>query len=110
MIKKKTSKKQEISFKDIPSLKLKKNIKSHTFNPTERMKDKKYISKALWDCLVADDVDGFKEILMTHLYLVDKDVFAADAGIPRRTLFRMLSSEGNPTLANIAKIVHKICA
>lgn len=110
MTKKKTSKKREVSFKDMPILTLKKEIKATKFNPSERMRSKEYISKALWDCLVANDVEGFKEILITHLYLVDKEKFAMSAGIPRRTLFRMLSSDGNPTLSTVAKIVHKICA
>ena len=36
--------------------------------------------------------------------------YIKEAHISRRTLFRMLSKEGNPTLENISKIVHKLCA
>ena len=68
------------------------------------------ISKALWECLVDNDTEGFKEILRAHLELINKDDFAKEAGISRRTLFRMLSEEGNPTLDNISKIINKLCA
>lgn len=110
MPRKKTLKKQGFSFKDMPSLKVKNKEKLSSFGATKRMKDKEYISQALWDCLVANDTDGFKEILRAHLELINKDEFAEEAGISRRTLFRMLSDEGNPTLDNISKIIHQLCA
>ena len=110
MPKKRTSKILEDSFESMPSLKLKKGVKTSPFGATRRMKNKMNISKALWECLVADDVDGFKEILKAHLELVNKDEFAEKAGIPKRTLYRMLSPSGNPTLENISKIVHRLCA
>ena len=110
MPRKKTSKKQGNSFKDMPTLKLKKSSSVSTFGASKRMKNKEYISKALWECLVADDPEGFKEILKTHLDLVNKDAFVKRTGISRRTLYRMLSDEGNPTLDNISKIVNKLCA
>jgi len=94
----------------MPIVKLKKKQKLKKFNATKRMQDKDYISDALWECLVASDVDGFKEIMRTHLELVNKDEFAKEIGVSRRTLFRMLSEEGNPTLENISKLVHKLCA
>ena len=73
------------------------------------MKNKKLISKALWECLVSSDMVGFKDILRTHLELINKDEVSRETGISRRTLFRMLSDEGNPTLENISKLIHKIC-
>ena len=45
----------------------------------------------------------------TKIYIEDKDKFAEEAEIPRRTLFRMLSPKGNPTLENISKVIHKLC-
>ena len=71
---------------------------------------KEYISKALWECLVAQDIDGFKDILKTHMELLDKNELVKRTGISKRTLFRMLSEEGNPTLENIPKLVNKLCA
>lgn len=94
----------------MPTTKLKKGIRPKKFQATKRMKDKKYLSKALWDSLQAGDVDAFKEILRTHLELTNKEEIARETGISRRSLFRMLSDEGNPTLENISKLVSKICA
>ena len=110
MVGKKTSSKQEVSFDDMPVVELKKGVRPKKFGATKRMKSKKHISKALWECLVENDVDGFKEILRTHLELVNKEEIAKETGISRRTLFRMLSDEGNPNLENISKIIHKLCA
>jgi len=110
MPKKKTLKKQGYSFNDMPSFKGKNKSELKSFGASKRIKNKKYISEALWECLVANDADGFKEILRAHLELVNKDNFASSSGISRRTLFRMLSEDGNPTLDNISKIIHKLCA
>ena len=88
-----------------------KNRKGITdFNPDARLKNRELVAKALWECLVSNDVDAFKEILKSHLEVTNKDDLAEKAGIPRRTLFRMLSPEGNPTLENLCKIIHELCA
>lgn len=94
----------------MPNQKGKNKKEFSSFGATKRMKDKNYISQALWECLVANDTEGFKEILRAHLELINKDEFAEAAGISRRTLFRMLSEDGNPTLDNISKIIHRLCA
>jgi hypothetical protein len=79
MAKAKTSGKRGFSFESMPELKLK-----------------------------AGDAEAFKEILSAHLEVVHKERFASRAKIPKRTLFRMLSPEGNPTLENVARIVHAL--
>lgn len=107
---KKTSTRPSESFDDMPTVKLKKDVKTKKFQATKRIKDKKHLSKALWDALQAGDVDAFKEILRTHLELTNKEEIVKETGISRRSLFRMLSDEGNPTLENISKLVSKICA
>ncbi|HLE11611.1 MAG: hypothetical protein A2504_16305 [Bdellovibrionales bacterium RIFOXYD12_FULL_39_22] len=109
MGKTKILKKQKESFRDMPTLELKKNVHTKKFSATKRMTNKKRISKALWACLVDFDVDGFKEILRTHLEIVSKDKISKETGLSKRTLFRMLSDDGNPTLENVAKLLHKIC-
>ena len=109
MTKKKTLKRQNPSFDDMPIAKLKKGITLKKFSATKRMKNKKLISKALWECLISSDIDGFKDILRTYLELTNKEEISKEIGISRRTLFRMLSDQGNPTLSNISKLIHKIC-
>lgn len=56
------------------------------------------------------DADAFKEILSAHLEIVNKESFYKAAGLSRRTLFRMLGPDGNPTLSNIARVVTAIAA
>jgi DNA-binding phage protein len=80
------------------------------FNPDFRLQNPEIIAHALWECLVENDIDAFKEILRSHLEVSNKDKLAQKAGIPRRTLFRMLSPEGNPTFENLGKIIHELCA
>ncbi|PWU13978.1 MAG: hypothetical protein C5B49_13925 [Bdellovibrio sp.] len=80
------------------------------FNPDARLQNRKVVARALWECLVENDIEAFKEILRSHLEVTNKDELAGKAGIPRRTLFRMLSPEGNPTLENLGKIIHQLCA
>lgn len=94
----------------MPKLKLIPGVKISKFNASERVKDKEYISDALWESIVADDSEGFKEILRAYLELINKDELSKEIGIPKRTLFRILSKDGNPTLETISKIVHKLCA
>lgn len=110
MHKKKILKKRVKSLNDIPITQF-KTLKGLTFaNPRKVMSDKKFIAEALWECLKEDDVESFKEILRTHLEATNKDELSKKTGIARRTLFRMLSPEGNPTLENVSKIVHALCA
>lgn len=92
------------------TVKLKNRKGVAEFDPDARLKDRELVAKALWECLVSNDVDAFKEILKSHLEVANKDDLAEKAGIPRRTLFRMLSPEGNPTLENLGKIIHQLCA
>ena len=110
MTKKKTLKKQKNSFKNMPIYRLKKITGLSPFKAAQRIRDKRYISKALWQCILADDPEGFKEILKVHLELKNKEKIIKETSVSRRTLFRMLSKKGNPTLENISKIVHKLCA
>jgi probable addiction module antidote protein len=74
------------------------------------LKDKQYVLHALLQCLQDGDADAFKEILRSHLEVVNKTKFAEKTHIPERTLYRMVSEDGNPTLDNIAKVVHALCA
>jgi DNA-binding phage protein len=110
MSKRKTSKKRKFSWQDIPTTGL-TNIKGLSrLNTREILMDKDFISKALWESLVMNDVEAFKEILKGYLEFMNKENLVKETGLSRRTLYRMLSSEGNPSLENISKIIHKLCA
>ncbi len=110
MPKKKISKKHGFSLNDMPTVNLKNRRGILEFDPDIRLQKPEIIARALWECLVENDIEAFKEILRSHLEVVNKDTLAKKAGIPRRTLFRMLSPEGNPTLENLGKIIHQLCA
>jgi DNA-binding phage protein len=108
MAKAKISAKRGFSFEKIPERKLKKGVKTVKHDAAKRFLDPELVSQALIQSLKDGDVEAFKEILAAHLSVTNKDKFSAKADIPRRTLFRMLSPEGNPTLDNIARIVHAL--
>jgi len=108
MNKRKTLKKPIRSLENMPSLRVKNKVKLSEFKASKRMRNKKYVSKALFECLTANDTEGFKEILRVYLELENKEQFAKKVGIPRRTLFRLLSKDGNPTLNNISKIIYQL--
>lgn len=75
------------------------------YDPRTMLRDRHFILQALMEALAEGDTEAFKEILEGHLRATKKDDFASFAGIPRRTLFRMLSPEGNPTLESVAKVL-----
>ena len=83
-----------------------KNIK--TFSSFKRLKDKKYVKEALFDCLLHDDLESFKEILRAHFEIVNKNQIIKKTGISKRTLYRSLSQTGNPIFKNISKLLQAI--
>lgn len=105
MAKTKTSGKRGFSFSDIEKVRLKKDAPVKIHDPRRLFKNPHKVFEALIDSLKSGDGDAFKEILSAYLEVTNKDEFAKISGIPRRTLFRMLSSSGNPTLDNITKVV-----
>ena len=110
MPKKKISKKRAFSLNDMPTVKLKSRKGITSYSPDDRLKRPDVIAQALWECLVENDIEAFKDILRSHLEVANKHKLAKQAGIPKRTLFRMLSPDGNPTLENLGKIIHQLCA
>jgi probable addiction module antidote protein len=108
VLKKKTSKKPGVSPK---STKQNKNRSlAIPYSPSEQLKNKNFVARALIECLQDGDAEAFKEILGAHLDVINKTQFAAKTRIPERTLYRMVSEQGNPTLDNIARVVHALCA
>lgn len=94
----------------MPIKKIKKSTAAVEHNPSLRLKDKQYVAQALIECLQDGDAEAFKEILRGYLEVVNKTKFAEKTKIPERTLYRMVSEDGNPTLDNIARVVHTLCA
>ena len=110
MDRKKTLKKQGFSLSDIKPVHLKRGIALEKHSPKENLKDPDFIYRALMNALKEGDSQSFKEILSAHLEVINKEAFSKRAHIPKRTLFRILSPEGNPTLENVAKLVYALNA
>jgi len=108
MAKQKISGKRGFSFENIPEVKLKKGVRLTAHPAAKELSNVEFVSQALIQALKDGDADAFKEILAAHLSVTNKERFASKAKIPKRTLFRMLSPKGNPTLDNIARIVHAL--
>ncbi len=62
----------------------------------------------LSQCLMDKDVDSFKEILWAYMQAHDKKAISEKMGVSRTTLYRMVSDEGNPTLANIVSLIEAL--
>lgn len=110
MLKKKKSSKRGFSFKNMEGRKLRASAKVTDQYASERLKNKNYVAQALIECLQDGDADAFKEILRSYLDVVNKSRFAEQTHISERTLYRMVSEDGNPTLDNIARVVHALSA
>jgi len=108
MDKAKTSGKRGFSFASMPKVSVKPSRAIREYDPSKRFKSPEAVLRALQDCLEQGDAGAFKEILGAYLEVINKDDFARQAGISRRTLFRMLSPDGNPTLDHLAKVVSAI--
>lgn len=110
MPRKKISNKRDFSLENIKPIQLKKGVSLERHSSKENLKSPQFVFAALMETLKDGDSQSFKEILSAHLEVVNKEEFSKRAHIPKRTLFRILSPEGNPTLDNVAKLVHALNA
>ena len=86
-------------------IKLKNRKCLKAFHSDKYLSNHEAVAQALMGCLAQGDPEGFKEILSSYLEVVNKAAFSRKTGISERTLFRMITPEGNPTLHNIAKVI-----
>ena len=92
----------------MPSRRLKSSAPVTDYDPKATLRDRKLVIESLTEALTDGDAQAFKEILAAHLEVVHKESFYQEAGLSRRTLYRMLAPRGNPTLENIARVVKAI--
>ena len=88
----------------MPATKVRRGAPIVDHDPKATLRDRNLVIKALTE----GDAQAFKEILAGHLGAVQKESFYEEAGLSRRTLYRMLAPSGNPTLENIARVVKAI--
>ena len=91
MAKTKTSPKHGFSFDAVPPRRLRRGVPATDHNPKIALRDRKFVIEALTQALTEGDTQAFKDILAAHLEVVQKESFYREAGISRRTLFRMLA-------------------
>ena len=104
MIKKKTSKKQSFSLKDIPKVTIKNRDGLSVLDPDKYFRDESKVAQALLQCLKEGDAEAFMEILDAYLSVNRKRVSEREE-LARSTIQQAFSKKGNPTLRTIAKIV-----
>jgi putative addiction module killer protein len=106
MRRKKISKKQEFSFKNMQETKITKSKDITELNPEKAFMDLQKVGTTLFECLIDNDTETFIEILDSYLRINRLQV-AKKAKMSRSTIQLALSKGGNPTLKTIAKIVHE---
>ncbi len=99
-----TSKKRKVSAT--------RSLKAHEPFTSKELKDSKLVSEALLDCIKSGDLDSFREVLTSHLMMVNKVDLAARAGIGRRTLYDLIDpkKEFNPELSTISAVIRALAA
>src|SRR3990167_3033011 len=66
------------------------------------------LSKVLVESLMEGDAEAFKEVLRAFLEANNKSRVAKKMGVSRKTLYNLVSEEGNPTLNNITKLLKAV--
>ena len=69
----------------MPVIKLKKGVKLIKCDASKKMRDKKYVAAALWDCLIHGDSEAFKEAQEIFIDSTEDVVF--DKIIPAETYY-----------------------
>lgn len=105
MTRKKTSGRRGKSWKDSPALKLKSSAGLNRFDPSRTLGNRESVVRAMSECLIEGDSEGFLEILSAHLSTVNKARFARKVRIGRKTLYRVLDKTANPRLDTIIACV-----
>lgn len=102
MAKTKTSKKQEKSKTT--------SLVVHTPHTSKLLLDAKLVLEVLFDCLKENDLETFRDVLISHIKTVNKVNFSKKAKIGRTTLYELLDTERefNPSLSTVAAVISAI--
>jgi probable addiction module antidote protein len=90
--------------------KFSKKVVGKVLDPNEKLRDKKFIARALFEALTDGDDEAFKEILSAHFEALKRSELSENSGVKLRTLYRMTTPNANPTLKNIAKVFKALSA
>ncbi len=78
-------------------------------NPKDFFRSHEKVASALLTCLEEGDPSTFLEILNVYLS-ANRTKVSRETKLSRTTVQKALSKDGNPTIATIAKIVHRSVA
>ena len=101
---KETSKKQKKSASQLSRTKLTK------VNPAAHFRrlSKKKLHEALNACLLEDDIDSLKEILIAFIESNNKAEIAERLEISRTTIYQIYSDDWNPKIKTLAKLLQAV--
>lgn len=110
MARRKTSKSLVNSLNGFEVVGVRSSSKIRKVSALGKLRNKEFIFTVLLECLIAEDLLTFQKVLRAHVDAVCKMDLARKSKISRRTLYRMLSSRGNPTLKSVSKVLHALYA
>jgi DNA-binding phage protein len=78
---------------------------------TKLLLNKKLVAEVLVDALLENDIDTFKDVLISHLRTVSKTQLAKETGLGRRTLYDLMEdNKFDPRLSTLSALLSKIAA
>lgn len=83
-------------------------IKTKSFDPAEYLDDKESIAAYLSDALESEDSAFIADALGVVARARGMSEVAREAGISRESLYRALSTDGNPEFATVLRVVRAL--
>jgi len=109
MLKKKTSKKQGLSSKNIVSKKVPKQFAINLnhpgierFSPTENLLNEEILGQVIWECLKNNDAEGVVEAIQAH---IEAKQVLEEQKKTKKYKFPTLTTK-NPSLKTLTSIIH----
>lgn len=100
------SKKREICFDEAPIMKVKKNIKTKSFDPGKKLRNPNFVAKLFFQSLLENDIEAALDVLEGYILATGKADIAKQGKIAPSTVYHALSKGSNPTLKTVAKLLH----
>lgn len=75
-------------------------------------KDPKLVKGTLIECLMMNDIEAFRDVLIAHIQVTSKVELVRQTGIGRRTLYDLIdeNKEFNPSLKTVGALLESIVA
>ena len=88
---------RESSWRGKP-LKLRPDSKSRPYDPSARIKDPKFVRKAILQAVGEGDFEAVIDIYRAHLRVLNRSRTATALGVSRQYVHKMLKPSSNPSL------------